>query len=132
MTQLTGQVLLQHRTNCRAQGISNAEIVRSAGYIGQRKDGSEKLNYTRYYEEVLIAKGEMHRINVCIGKITPMGIQPVQLHSFTTSSKSSRSVSRKVREIADLTGVRCKRTLHDGVVRLYLNSGEVVAYNIPA
>jgi hypothetical protein len=52
MIQLTGQDLLQHRENCRAVGMAAADIVRAAGYIGQRKDGSEKLNFTRYYEEV--------------------------------------------------------------------------------
>jgi hypothetical protein len=132
MIQLTGQTLLQHRENCRAVGMAAADIVRAAGYIGQRKDGSEKLNFTRYYEEVLIAQGKMHRVNVYIGEITPMGIQPVQSHSFTTSSKSARSVSRKVREITDLTGVRCKRIVKNGVVRLYPKSGEVIAYNVPA
>jgi hypothetical protein len=132
MIQLTGQDLLQHRENCRAVGMAAADIVRAAGYIGQRKDGSEKLNFTRYYEEVLIAQGKMHRVNVYIGEITPMGIQPVQSHSFTTSSKSARSVSRKVREITDLTGVRCKRIVKNGVVRLYPKSGEVIAYNVPA
>jgi hypothetical protein len=131
MIQLTGQDLLQHRENCRAVGMGAADIVRAAGYIGQRKDGSERLNYTRYYEEVLIAQGKMYRINIYMAEMTPMGVQPIWSDSFTTSSRSVRSVSRKVRQLTHLTGLRCKRTVKNGVVHLY-RAGEFVSYNIPA
>ena len=132
MTKLTGPQLLQHRKNCRAAGMSAADTVRSAGYVGNRKDGTERLYFTDFYEEIMVAQGKMVRINVCVWKITPMGIQPVQTHTFNTFSKSARSVSRKVRQLTDLTGVRCRRIEHNGVVRLYPKGGEVIAYNLPA
>ena len=133
MIKLTGQALLQHRADCQMQSMSNAEIARSAGYAVQRKDGSERIHFTEYYENVLIAQGKMIRVNINVAELTPMGVQPVWGDSFTTTTRSVRSISRKVREMTKLTGVRCKRTVHNGVVVLYpYRSDEIVSYNIPA
>ena len=50
MARLTGSTLLAHH---RQFHFSKADKVRSAGYIGIKKDGSERLCYTAYYEAVL-------------------------------------------------------------------------------
>jgi hypothetical protein len=130
-TKLTGQALLQHRADCLAQGMKAGEIARTAGYLSQRKDGIERIHFTEFYENILIAQGKMHRINISMAEMTPIGIQPVWSNSFTTSSRNVRNISRKVREMTNLTGVRCKRTVNNGVVHLY-HAGEFVSYNIPA
>ena len=36
---------------------SKAELVRAAGYLSTMKDGTERLNYTAFYEALLEAKG---------------------------------------------------------------------------
>ena len=39
--------------------VSKSDLVRSAGYVSTKKDGSERLNFTAFYEALLEAKG-MH------------------------------------------------------------------------
>jgi hypothetical protein len=36
---------------------SKSELVRAAGYVSTKKDGSERLNFTAFYEALLEAKG---------------------------------------------------------------------------
>ncbi|MCX5969421.1 MAG: AbrB family transcriptional regulator [Cyanobacteria bacterium] len=36
---------------------SKSDLVRSAGYVSVKKDGSERLNFTAFYEALLEAKG---------------------------------------------------------------------------
>ena len=36
---------------------SKSELVRSCGYLSTKKDGTERLNFTAFYEAVLQAKG---------------------------------------------------------------------------
>ena len=36
---------------------SKSELVRAAGYLSSKKDGSERLNFTAFYEALLEAKG---------------------------------------------------------------------------
>jgi hypothetical protein len=36
---------------------SKSELVRSCGYVSTKKDGTERLNYTAFYEALLEAKG---------------------------------------------------------------------------
>ena len=132
MARLTGSDLLTHRASAQALGMGNHAIVRDAGYYTIRKDGTERLHFTAYYEALLEAKGEITRVTVNVAEITPMGVQPVWCDSFTTSSKSALSVARRVRRLTNLTGVRCKRTEVGGVVCLYpYGSDEMVAFNIP-
>jgi hypothetical protein len=133
MIKLTGSALLAHREACRAAGVSNAIIVRSAGYIGTRKDGSERIQFTEYYENVLIAKGEMFRIKIDVAEFTPQGLQPVWGYSFTTTTNNPQSIARKVRELTQLTNVKCNRTVKDGVIRLQpKGTNEMIAYTLPA
>jgi hypothetical protein len=36
---------------------SKSELVRECGYVSTKKDGSERLNFTAFYEALLEAKG---------------------------------------------------------------------------
>ena len=36
---------------------SKSELVRECGYVGSKKDGTERLNFTAFYEALLEAKG---------------------------------------------------------------------------
>jgi hypothetical protein len=52
---LTGAELL---AKVRELGdASKSELVRSCGYVSTKKDGSERLNFTAFYEALLEAKG---------------------------------------------------------------------------
>jgi hypothetical protein len=37
--------------------VSKSELIRSCGYVSTKKDGSERLNFTAFYEALLEAKG---------------------------------------------------------------------------
>ena len=37
--------------------VSKSDLVRSCGYVSAKKDGSERLNFTAFYEALLEAKG---------------------------------------------------------------------------
>lgn len=38
-------------------GASKSDLVRAAGYVSTKKDGTERLNFTAFYEAVVAAKG---------------------------------------------------------------------------
>lgn len=38
-------------------GATKSELVRACGYLSLKKDGTERLNYTAFYEALLEAKG---------------------------------------------------------------------------
>ena len=57
MTMLTGTELL---AKVKELGdVSKSDLVRSAGYVSTKKDGTERLNFTTFYEALLEDKG-MH------------------------------------------------------------------------
>ena len=37
--------------------VSKSDLVRACGYVSTKKDGSERLNFTAFYEALLDAKG---------------------------------------------------------------------------
>ena len=37
--------------------VSKSELVRECGYLSTKKDGSERLNFTAFYDALLSAKG---------------------------------------------------------------------------
>jgi hypothetical protein len=37
--------------------VSKSDLVRAAGYVSTKKDDSERLNFTAFYEALLEAKG---------------------------------------------------------------------------
>ena len=52
---LTGQELLN---KIKALGaISRSEVARACGYVSTKKDGSERINFTAFYEAISEAKG---------------------------------------------------------------------------
>lgn len=52
---LTGQELLD---KIKALGaISRSEVARACGYVSTKKDGSERINFTAFYEAISEAKG---------------------------------------------------------------------------
>ena len=52
---LTGSDLL---TKVKEMGdVSKSDLVRAAGYVSSKKDGTERLNFTAFYEALLEAKG---------------------------------------------------------------------------
>ncbi len=52
---LTGQELLAKVREM--DGASKTELVLAAGYVTKKKDGTDRLNYTAFYEALLEAKG---------------------------------------------------------------------------
>ena len=52
---LTGQDLLSKVRDLGDAGKS--EIVRACGYVSNKKDGGDRLNFTAFYEALLEAKG---------------------------------------------------------------------------
>jgi hypothetical protein len=55
MAQLTGSELL---AKVKELGdVSKSELVRGCGYVSSKKDGTERLNFTAFYEALLEAKG---------------------------------------------------------------------------
>ena len=52
---LTGTDLL---TKVKELGdVSKSDLVRECGYVSNKKDGGERLNFTAFYEALLDAKG---------------------------------------------------------------------------
>ena len=37
--------------------VSKSELVRACGYVSEKKDGGDRLNFTAFYEALLEAKG---------------------------------------------------------------------------
>ena len=37
--------------------VSKSDLVRACGYVSEKKDGGERLNFTAFYEALLEAKG---------------------------------------------------------------------------
>ena len=55
MSQLVGPDLL---AKVKELGdVSKSDLVRSCGYVSTKKDGTERLNFTAFYEALLNAKG---------------------------------------------------------------------------
>ena len=57
---LTGQELLAKTKSL--SHASKSEVVKACGYVSTKKDGSERLNFTAFYEALLEAK------DITIGK----------------------------------------------------------------
>jgi len=52
---LTGSDLLAKYKEL--SGVSKSDLVRACGYVSKKKDGSERLNFTAFYEALLNAQG---------------------------------------------------------------------------
>ena len=49
--------------------VSKSELVRACGYVSEKKDGGDRLNFTAFYEALLEAKG----INFATGASAGIG-----------------------------------------------------------
>jgi hypothetical protein len=54
---LTGDALLEKVKGLG--GASKSELVRACGYVSTKKDGTERLNFTAFYEALAVAKGAL-------------------------------------------------------------------------
>ena len=54
-TTLTGQELLDKIKELGA--VSRSDVARACGYVSTKKDGSERINFTAFYEAISEAKG---------------------------------------------------------------------------
>jgi hypothetical protein len=52
---------------------SKSDLVRAAGYVSTKSDGSERLNFTAFYEALLEAKGVSLGIGLATEKVRPAG-----------------------------------------------------------
>ena len=59
--------------------VSKSDLVRSCGYVSTKKDGTERLNFTAFYEALLEAKG----MNLGAGSSSGKG-RPGRSLSFVT------------------------------------------------
>ena len=125
---LTGKALDEHHRAGIAAGTPKGELVRSAGYFKFRQDGSVRLLFTAYYEEILISRGVMHRVNVHISAKTAYGWQPTHFETFVVGSINQRSIALKVRNLAGLTNVRCTRVQSWNGVTLYPIKGDTAVF----
>ena len=49
--------------------VSKSDLVKACGYVSAKKDGSERLNFTAFYEALLEAKG----VNLAVGGTAGVG-----------------------------------------------------------
>lgn len=47
--------------------VSKSDLVKACGYVGTKKDGGERLNFTAFYEALLEAKGISFSSNATAG-----------------------------------------------------------------
>jgi hypothetical protein len=59
--------------------VSKSDLVRGCGYVSTKKDGSERLNFTAFYEALLEAKG----MNLGTGSVGGKG-RPGRQLSYVT------------------------------------------------
>jgi hypothetical protein len=59
MAALTGDELLSKVKELTAQGANKTTLARETGYVSQKKDGTDRTNFTGFYEALLTAKGTL-------------------------------------------------------------------------
>jgi hypothetical protein len=82
---LTGSELLAKIAEVTATGASKTDIARACGYVTTKKDGSERINFTAYYEAVIAAKG------VDLGTSAPKGKAPGRGKPLSFRIKASKA-----------------------------------------
>jgi hypothetical protein len=61
MMALTGDELLRRVNELNAEGANKTRLARETGYITQKKDGTERVNFTGFYEALLSAQGTISK-----------------------------------------------------------------------
>ena len=64
---------------------SKSEVVAACGYVSKKKDGSDRLNFTAFYEALLEAKGVALGAGGAVGKAAASSATP-QLFKETATS----------------------------------------------
>ena len=65
---LKGQELLIKVTEMREAGNTASEIVRACGYVSIRNDGTERLQFTDFYTELLTVQGKINNVVESVGE----------------------------------------------------------------
>jgi hypothetical protein len=115
---IAGQDLITFRRNLLAQGMKSSQIVREAGYVSTRQDGSERVHYTQFYQELLYAQGKLAKVRVTV--TDTFGGQPnysrVDRHQvYIYKSNPVREVKKEI----GYTGVKCDKIDMGSCIHLY-------------
>jgi len=62
--------------------VGKSDIVRACGYVSAKKDGSERLNFTAFYEALLNAKGVDFGLGSKVGKGDASSASPPKFSSM--------------------------------------------------
>jgi hypothetical protein len=122
---ITGQDLVNFRNDCRANGMTNSQIVREAGYVSRRNDGTERVHYTSFYQELLYAQGKLAKVRVTV--TDTFGGQPN--YSWTIRHQVYIYKSNPVREVKKeigYTGVKCDKIDMGSCIHLYPRGQAIV------
>lgn len=63
MTRITGSELINLVDTLTAEGETRSDICRAAGYTSIKENGTERLHFTDFYENLLEAKGGPETLN---------------------------------------------------------------------
>jgi len=111
MTQGTGQALIDLHTTMKEQGYGVAKIALDAGY--------SYFNQSKFYEELLYAKGIVNRITV---KVTNPDSHELKTYTSTiTKSYSEQFKVTRAKELAGYGRMRCDRSRLSTLNRIILN-----------
>jgi hypothetical protein len=106
---LTGSALLAHHNDTKAQGGSNATAARLAGYVTTKDDGIERIRFTDYFSELMVAQGRMSKVRVTI--TDTFGGEPnyswVNFHQVYVPN--DRDPIRYIKKQIGWSGVKCDK-----------------------
>ena len=115
---IAGQDLLTFRQNCLAKGMKTPQIVREAGYVSRRNDGSERVHFTQFYQELLYMQGTIQKVRVTV--TDTFGGQPnyswIDRHELYIYKDNP---VREVKSHLGYTGVKCDKFDMGNCIHLY-------------
>ena len=115
---LQGQDLVKLNKERTAQGVKKADILREAGYVGTKKDGTERLLFTAFYQELLYAQGKLAKVRVTVtdtfgGQPNYSWVDRYQLYVYRDNPV------REVKAEIGYTGVKCDKVDMGSCIHLY-------------
>ena len=115
---IQGQNLVQLNKQRSAEGVKKADIVREAGYVSQRKDGTERLLFMQFYQELLYVQGKLAKVRVTV--TDTFGGQPnyswADRHQFYVYRDNP---VREVKAEIGYTGHKCDKLDMGSCIHLY-------------
>lgn len=109
---IIGQDLVQLNKQRSAEGVKKADILREAGYVSTRKDGSKRLHFTAFYQELLYVRGDIKKVRVTLVR-----------DSFVESTAElyvyNDNPVREVKAHLGYTGVKCDKRNMKNVIHLH-------------